>query len=372
MDRNYKVNLIRESMPNYDEYCRTIKVIWDKQWMTNSGSLHDGLEEKLKEYLGVNHCLLYTNGHMALESALQSLKLKGEVITTPFTFISTAESIMRSGLRPRFVDIDPKRLTIDPLEIEKAITDKTSAILGVHVYGIPCDVYSISEIAKRYGLKVIYDSAHSFGSKLDGVGIGTFGDMSAFSLHATKVFNTAEGGAVTFSDDRYYSNLKNVRNFGFNGMGDAEILGFNAKMSEFHAAVGLCNLKKIDEWILQRKKICEQYDEYFSNCEEVLLPEKPAGLVSNYPYYPIILSPNSIITRDKLFIKLDNLGIQTRKYFYPLVNDFTCIDNNLVNTIDNARSISNRVLCLPLYPDLGEEQIKYVIDTVRSLVKNGA
>ena len=369
MDTEYKVNLIRESMPSYDDYCKLIKVIWDNQWMTNSGPLHNQLEEELSKYLGTKHCFLYTNGHMALEAAIQAFKLKGEIITTPFTFISSTSAIIRSGLVPKFVDIDSTRLTIDPKAIEKSITDNTSAILGVHVYGIPCDVDAISDIAERYGLKVIYDAAHAFGVKYNGKSIGSYGDASIFSMHATKVFNTAEGGAITFSDDAYESNLKNIRNFGFCSKTDADLIGFNAKMSEFHAGVGLCNLKTIDQCIQNRRAVCERYRKNFEKCDSIRMLTIPHGTVYNYPYFPILLTEHSKITRDELFSSLDARGIQTRKYFYPLTYDFTGI-KEVVGTIKcpNAEKISKKILCLPLYSDLKEEQVDLVINSILDCV----
>ena len=372
MADTYKVNLIRESMPPYEEYCDMIKVIWDQKWLTNSGVLHNELESKLKTYLGVDNCLLYTNGHMAIESALQSLKLKGEVITTPFTFLSTTQAIVRSGLVPRFVDIDPKRLTIDPVAIEKAINDKTAAIMGVHVYGMPCDVETISEIADRYGLKVIYDAAHAFGTIYQGKGIGTYGDVSAFSMHATKVFNTAEGGAVTFSNSDYYDNLKNIRNFGFSSKEDANIVGFNAKMSELHAAVGLCNLKYIDSYISKRKHICTLYDEVFSDREDLTILPKIKDLVSNYSYYPIVLNNKAKCSRDSLFSSLDSLGIQTRKYFSPLTSTFSCIKELGYSTkCPIAERVSNNVICLPLHTELNDESVQYVVSAITNLLRVG-
>jgi len=370
MDSHYKVNLIRESMPSYEEYCEKIKVIWDNNWMTNSGVLHDELEKRLCTYLGVDNCLLYTNGHSALEAALQSLQLSGEVITTPFTFLSTTQAIVRSGLSPVFCDIAPDTLTIDPSKIEELITEKTVAILGVHVYGIPCDVGAIASLAKKHNLKVIYDAAHSFGSTLNGKGIGTYGDMSAFSMHATKVFNTAEGGAVTFSNPEYYDNLKNIRNFGFNSRYDANLIGFNAKMSEFHAAVGLCNLNRLSQDIANRKKIYNIYKDALSECNSISMPMYPKGLVSNYPYFPIIISPNSMLSRDELFDILDKEGIQTRKYFYPLTNEFSCFQNKYKDfSVPVARKVSRSVLCLPLYSDLSEESAKTVVHTIKKHLK---
>ena len=365
----YKVNLLRETMPDYEDYCKLIKTIWDNTWMTNSGVLHDELESKLRDYLCVENALLYTNGHLALEGALQSLKLTGEVITTPYTFISTTEAIVRSGLTPVFCDIDPVTCTIDPNKIEELITDKTVAIMGVHVYGMPCDVYAIEKIAKKYGLKVIYDAAHCFGTRIDGKGIGSFGDASVFSMHATKVFNTAEGGLICFQNSAFNSNFKNIRNFGFCDRYDADVIGFNAKMSEFHAAVGLCNLKKIDEYIEKRKAIFNHYSFNFEDVSGLSYLKFPSNIQPNYSYYPIFLNEESNCTRDQLFDHLDDRGIQSRKYFYPLTNQFSCFNGKIANNyLPVASHISNNVICLPLYPDLSFEQIEYVIKIVKEVI----
>jgi dTDP-4-amino-4,6-dideoxygalactose transaminase len=344
------LNVTRSSMPDFSEYTKLIEKLWDSRWLTNCGVYHNELEESLKKYLNAARFMLFSNGHTALELGFQALGIKGEVITTPFTFISTTNAIKRMGLTPVFCDINPIRLTIDPMKIESLITEQTTAIAAVHVYGIPCDAASIEGIAKKHNLRVIYDAAHAFGVEYNGKSIAECGDYSMFSFHATKVFHTAEGGGGAFSDEKLYNRLQKLRNFG-NIIDEfpEEQIGCNAKMSEFHAALGLCNLRHIDDEIAKRKLISDYYDSYFKNKKDISIFPDIKNLKRNYAYYPIIF--NDTKTRDKVFKNLAENGINARKYFYPPTNDAEFFKRHIGET-PIAESISNRILCLPIYADL--------------------
>lgn len=349
-----KILVTQSSMPEFDEYIEEIKDIWDSHWLTNMGSKHNRLQAQLKEYLGVENIDLLTNGHMALELTMQAMGLTGDVITTPFTFASTTHAIVRNGLTPVFCDINPDDYTIDVNKIESLITEKTSAIVPVHVYGNICNVDVIQKIADKYNLKVIYDAAHTFGVKYNGQGIGSFGDASCFSFHATKVFNTIEGGAVCFKDKALGEEIYNLKNFGIRGPETVSGIGANAKMNEFCAAMGLCNLKHIDEEIAKRKKVVERYREHLEGVNGIKLSPIQEGVVSNYAYFPIVFDEKVFgKNRDEVSELLAPNGIFSRKYFYPLANDFDCYKDKFdSNKTPIAKEISNRVLTLPLYADL--------------------
>ena len=360
------VLVTRSSMPELDEYIEEIRDIWDTHWLTNMGEKHRRLQEGLKEYLQVENIELLTNGHMALEVALQAFDLKGEVITTPFTFASTTHAIVRNGLTPVFCDIDPRNFTMDVSKIEGLITDKTSAIVPVHVYGNICDVEEIERIAVKYDLKVIYDAAHAFGVTFNGVGIGNYGDAACFSFHATKVFNTIEGGAICFQNRELGRKLYNLKNFGIRDEETVESVGVNAKMNEFQAAMGLCNLRHIDREIAKRRKIVERYNQKLCNIDGIKLNAPQTNVMSNYAYYPIFVNESSYgISRNTLFEKLKSKNIFTRKYFYPLVTDFDCY-KGCYDTADlsNAKKISESVLALPLYADLSPEVVDYICELI--------
>lgn len=284
-----KILVTRSSMPELQEYINEIKSIWDTHWLTNMGVKHQELQKNLIDYMGVEQIELLTNGHMALELSMQAFNLEGEVITTPFTFASTTHAIVRNGLKPVFCDIDPITFTMDPSKIEKLITDKTSAIVPVHVYGNICNIEEIDRIAKKYGLKVIYDAAHTFGETYKGKGIGTFGDASCFSFHATKVFNTIEGGCVCYHDEEFGRALYKLKNFGIRNEEIVDGVGANAKMNEFCAAMGLCNLRHVDEEIAKRKTVVERYREHLENVEGIQLSPIQENVESNYAYFPVIL-----------------------------------------------------------------------------------
>lgn len=365
-----KIYVTRTSMPTYEEYIEMIKPLWDSHWLTNMGSFHQELEQKLKEYLGVPEVSLMVNGHMSLELVIQAMGFPegGEVITTPFTFVSTTHAIVRNRLKPVFCDIKTSDYTIDEDKIEELITDKTVAILPVHVYGNVCNVEKIQEIADKYGLKVIYDAAHAFGETYKGTGIGNYGDASVFSFHATKVFNTIEGGAVTFADRQLYEKLYNLKNFGIRSEEVVEAVGANAKMNEFCAAMGLCNLSHIEENISLRKEKVLCYNGLLSSQERIVLPRfNREDVRYNYAYYPIIFRTNadSGIIRNRVYQVLKDSGIYTRKYFYPITSDEECYRGRYLDaSVDNARDISNNVLVLPLYPELEVTMIQRICDII--------
>ncbi len=360
------INVTRSSMPPLEEYITEIRDLWDSHWLTNMGVKHKQLQSDLKKYLGVENIDLLTNGHMALELSMQALGLKGEVITTPFTFASTTHAIVRNGLEPVFCDIDPIDFTIDTDKIESLITDKTCAIVPVHVYGNVCHVEKIEQIAKKYSLKVIYDAAHTFGETVGGKGIGSFGDVSCFSFHATKVFNSIEGGAVCFKGKEFGEEIYRLKNFGIRGPEIVDGVGANAKMNEFCAAMGICNLRHVDEEIAKRKLVVERYREHLENVDGLQLNPIQKNVLSNYAYFPVVFEEKVFgASRNEVMDMLSNNGIGARKYFYPLTNTFDCFhgkfDSNLTPV---ALHISKRVLTLPLYADLSLEDVDRICDLI--------
>ncbi len=362
------INVTRSSMPLFEEFCEEIKELWDSHWLTNMGKKHKQLQAELEKYLDVPHVALYTNGHLALENVLAALGLEkgGEIITTPFTFASTTHAIVRCGFAPVFCDVNDKDYTMDVTKIESLITDKTVAILPVHVYGNMCNVEEIDRIAKKHNLKVIYDAAHAFGVTYNGVSSASFGDASMFSFHATKVFNTIEGGAVTFGDDNLVQILNDIKNFGIRGPEDVEYIGGNAKMNEFQASMGICNLRHIDEELAKRKRAVEHYRTRLGGVDGIKLCPKQDGVVSNYAYFPVVFDGYKY-TRDDIFSMLREKDIIARKYFYPLTNAFACY-KNFPNAGEDktpiAKHIAHRVLTLPLYADLTNEEIDQICDII--------
>lgn len=316
-----KILVTRSSMPSVEEYIDEIRSIWESHWLTNMGPEHKSLQAELKQYMGVQNVELLTNGHMALELSLQAMNLQGEVITTPFTFASTTHAIVRNGLEPVFCDIDPVTYTIDVTKLERLITDRTCAIVPVHVYGNVCNIEEIERLAHKYDLKVLYDAAHTFGETYKGQGIGRFGDVSCFSFHATKVFNTIEGGAVCYKDLELGRKLYELKNFGIHGPEEVDAVGANAKMNEFCAAMGMCNLRHIDEEIEKRKKVVERYRDRLENTEGLQLNVVQSEVESNYAYFPVVFNEKIFgSSRNEVFDALDNNGIGARKYFYPRCN----------------------------------------------------
>ena len=358
----------RSSMPVYEEYCEEIKELWDSHWLTNMGEKHKELQKQLEEYLGVPHVTLYTNGHLALENIIAALNLPkgGEVITTPFTFASTTHAIVRNGLVPVFCDIKADDYTIDTSKIESLITDQTVAIVPVHVYGNLCDVEEIERIANKYGLKVIYDAAHAFAVKYKGISSGCFGDASMFSFHATKVFNTIEGGCVCFKNDAWVQLLNDQKNFGIHGPESVEFVGGNAKMNEVHAAMGICNMRHLEDEIAKRKVIVEYYRKRLSNVEGIKLSVIQKDVESNYAYFPVVFDGYKY-TRNEVFSKLFKVGISARKYFYPLTNSFECYRNYPTAGTEKtpvAQHMALRVLTLPLYADLSIDDVERVCNVI--------
>lgn len=362
------INVTRSSMPSFEEYCEEIRELWDSRWLTNMGAKHRLLEEQLRCYLDVPHVSLYTNGHLALENVITAMDLPagGEVITTPFTFASTTHAIVRNGLVPVFCDINDVDYTMDVTKIEALITEKTCAIVPVHVYGNICDVDAVQAIADKYGLKVIYDAAHAFGVTYNGKGIGSFGDASMFSFHATKVFNTIEGGAVTFADQDLADMLNNLKNFGIHGPEEVVFVGGNAKMNEFQAAMGICNLRHVDGEIAKRGKVVEQYRRRLSGVEGIRLAPLQEGVTPNHAYFPVVFDGYKY-TRDQIFAMLMEQGVVARKYFFPLTNSFACYRDLPTAGAEKtpvAAYIADRMLTLPLYADLLAEDVDRICDSI--------
>ena len=349
----------RSSMPSMEEYIEEIRSIWDSHWLTNMGEKHKALQAELQKYMGVPAVELLTNGHMALELSLQAMNLQGEVITTPFTFASTTHAIVRNGLEPVFCDIDPETYTMDVTKIERLITDRTCAILPVHVYGNVCNIEEIERIAHKYELKVLYDAAHTFGETYKGQGIGNFGDASCFSFHATKVFNTIEGGAVCYRDPDMGRRLYELKNFGIHGPEEVDAVGANAKMNEFCAAMGLCNLRHVDEEIAKRRAVVERYREHLEGVDGLRLNVQQPEVRSNYAYFPVVFDENLFgASRNEVMDALAQNGIGARKYFYPLTNTFECFHGKYdVDATPVALHVAKRVLTLPLYADLSMEDV---------------
>ena len=361
-----RILVTRPSMPKLDEYIDEIKDIWNTRWLTNMGAKHRQLQEALISYLGVENIDLLTNGHMALELSIQALGLKGEVITTPFTFASTTHAIVRNGLEPVFCDIDPIDFTIDTSMIEELITDKTSAIIPVHVYGNICNVEEISRIASKYGLKVIYDAAHTFGECYNGKGVGSYGDVSCFSFHATKVFHSIEGGCVCYTDDDFGKEIYRLKNFGIKDEEIVDGVGANAKMNEFCAAMGICNLRHIDVEIEKRRILVEHYRDILNDIDGIQLNPIQKNVKSNYAYFPIVIDEKSFgSSRNEIYQRLAKNGVNARKYFYPLSNSFDCFHNKYdTNLTPVALHISKRVLTLPLYSELGLNDVDRICEII--------
>ncbi len=348
------VNVTRSSMPDYAEYCAEIRELWDSRWLTNMGVKHRALEAALRERLGCAYLTLFTNGHLALENILEAFDLHGEIITTPFTFASTTHAIVRCGCTPVFCDIDPGTFTMDPGKIEELITDRTAAILPVHVYGNLCDVDAIDAVAKKHGLPVIYDAAHAFAVERDGVSSANFGDAAMFSFHATKVFHSIEGGAACVRSPEVLQRLCDLKNFGIHGPESTPYVGGNAKMNEFCAAMGLCNLRHLDAEIAKRRAAAERYDAHLSGVPGLRVNHIPENIRFNYAYYPVVFDGFSS-TRDEIFARLAAQDIIARKYFYPLTNAFECYRGRPgfdPAATPVAAHIADRVLTLPMYADL--------------------
>lgn len=362
------IMVTRSSMPPMEEYIAEISDIWESRWLTNMGVKHQAFQAALQEFLGAPNIDLFTNGHMALELSLQALNLSGEVITTPFTFASTTHAIVRNGLEPVFCDIDPNDYTMDVTKLEHLITDRTSAIMPVHVYGNVCNVEEIERIAHKYGVKVIYDAAHSFGVRYQGKSTAVFGDVSCFSFHATKVFHSIEGGAACFHDRELGEKLSRLKNFGIRDAECVDGVGSNAKMNEFCAAMGLCNLRHVEGEIAQRKVVAERYRERLEGISGVQLNPIQPDVTPNYAYFPVVFHEAEFgSTRNEVFDALQRVDVYSRKYFYPLTNTFDCFHGKYdVEQTPVARHIANRVLTLPIYADLELMLVDRICDVILS------
>lgn len=371
MDKQILVT--RSSMPDFEEYCEEIRKLWDSHWLTNMGVEHKQFQADLEAYLDCPHVILYTNGHLALESVIAAMQFpKGsEVITTPFTFVSTTHAISRNGLIPVFCDVNPVDYTIDVDIIESLITDKTVAIVPVHVYGNICDVESIDLIARKHNLKVIYDAAHAFAVKYKGVSVANFGDASMFSFHATKVFNTIEGGAVCFQDDGLVSIMNDMKNFGIRGPEQVVFIGGNAKMSEFQAAMGICNLRHLEQEIEKRKLVAERYWSRLEGVEGIKLSKPQKNVTPNYAYFPAVFEKFGV-SRDEVFKALSEHRISARKYFYPLTNDVEAYADLATAGTEKtpvAAFLADKILALPIYPELALEDVDRICKIILSFRK---
>jgi dTDP-4-amino-4,6-dideoxygalactose transaminase len=360
----HPIQVTSSSMPELEEYIEEIKGLWDSHWLTNMGIKHKQLEVDLKDYLDTSNITLFTNGHLALECAITAFNLAGEIITTPFTFASTTHAIVRNGLEPVFCDINPDDYTMDTDKLESLITNRTSAIIPVHVYGNICNINEIENLAKKYNLKVIYDAAHAFGVTVNGESVANFGDASMFSFHATKVFHTIEGGAVTYKDGSLSKKLNDLKNFGITGPESVEYVGGNAKMNEFQAAMGICNLRHVDDEIAKRKIVVERYIGRLSSVKGIKLCKPQTGVKSNYAYLPVVFDGYKM-SRDEVFEKLKAENIYARKYFYPLTNSFECYKDRFdVEKTSVAKYVADRVLTLPLYADLSIDDVNRICDII--------
>ena len=355
-------------LPSLDEFTESLKEIWGSKWITNNGQFHQKLEAALAVYLKVPYVSLFTNGTLPLLTALQALRITGEVITTPYSFVATTHALWWNGIKPVFVDIDPSTGNIDPQKIEAAITPRTTAILPVHVYGKPCDTEAIQAIADKYGLKVIYDAAHAFGVEVNGESLLNAGDMSTLSFHATKVFNTIEGGAMVMHDEKTKQRIDYLKNFGFANEIEVVGPGINSKMDEIRSAYGLLNLKQVDAAIAARQKVAVVYREALRNVDGISFWDDMPGVRHNYSYFPIFVDAEKYgMTRDELYMKMKDQGVWGRRYFYPLISEFSTyrgLESSRPKNLPNAHMMADTVICLPMHHALREEEINRIIDCI--------
>ena len=383
---NNKITVTSPLLPNLDEFHELLKEIWDSKWITNNGSFHKQLEKALCEYLKVPYISLFTNGTLPLLTALQALRITGEVITTPYSFVATTHSIWLNGCKPVFVDIEPETGNLDPNKIEAAITPKTTAIMPVHVYGKPCDTKAIKNIADKYGLKVIYDAAHAFGVEVPSEEYGLnavtaessmdngqcsilkAGDMSTLSFHATKVYNTLEGGALVMHDEQTKKRIDYLKNFGFAGETEVVAPGINSKVDEVRCAYGLLNLKQVDSAIENRHQVANRYREVLKDIEGISYWEDMPNVKHNYSYFPIFVDAKSYgMTRDELYFKMREQGVFGRRYFYPLICEFSTyrgLESSTRENLPNAYKIADEVICLPMHHALSEENIQRILNII--------
>lgn len=371
MDNN-QITVTSPLLPSLDEFNTMLKEIWNSKWITNNGRFHQQLERELAEYLKVPYVSLFTNGTLPLLTALQALRITGEVITTPYSFVATTHSIWWNGCKPVFVDIDPNTGNMDPDKIEAAITHKTTAIMPVHCYGKPCNVHRIKEIADKYGLKVIYDAAHAFGVEVNGKSILNWGDVSTLSFHATKVYNTIEGGAMIMHDAVIKKRIDYLKNFGFANETTVVAPGINSKMDEIRAAYGILNLRQVDAAIEARRKVAIRYREVLRNIPGITFFDDMPEVRHNYSYFPIFIDADKYgMTRDELYLKMKNANILGRRYFYPLISEFSTyrgLDSATPENLHNAHKMADSVICLPMHHTLGKEDIEKILSLV---INNG-
>lgn len=369
METNKKIITVTAPLlPDLDEFNTLLQEIWQSKWITNNGSFHRQLEKSLCEYLKVPFISLFTNGTLPLITALQALRITGEVITTPYSFVATTHSLWWNGIKPVFVDIDPATGNIDPDKIEAAITPKTTAIMPVHVYGKPCDTKRIQEIADKYGLKIIYDAAHAFGVEVNGESILNAGDMSTLSFHATKVYNTIEGGALVMHDEKTKKRIDYLKNFGFANEVEVVAPGINSKMDEMRSAYGLLNLRQVDTAIEARHQVAIQYREALRPVEGITFMDDMPGVKHNYSYFPIFVDAEKYgMTRDELYVKMKELNVLGRRYFYPLISEFSTyrgLPSSSKENLPNAHKMANSVICLPMHHELSQSDIERIIDCI--------
>ena len=370
MESNEKqITVTSPLLPNLDEFNAMLKEIWDSKWITNNGSFHQQLEKELAEYLKVPYISLFTNGTLPLITALQALRITGEVITTPYSFVATTHSLWWNGIKPVFVDVDPSNCGIDPNKIEAAITPKTTAIMPVHCYGKPCDTKAIQEIADKYGLKVIYDAAHAFGVEVNGESLLNAGDMSTLSFHATKVYNTIEGGAMVMRDEQTKKRIDYLKNFGFAGETTVVAPGINSKMDEVRAAYGLLNLKQVDAAIETRRNVANAYRKALKDVEGITYFDDMPGVRHNYSYFPIFIDAAKFgKTRDELYFEMKEANVLGRRYFYPLISEFSTyrgLPSATREILPEAYKLADTVLCLPMHHELSSDDIERVLKFFR-------
>ncbi|WP_455497027.1 DegT/DnrJ/EryC1/StrS family aminotransferase [Coprobacter sp.] len=368
MDKSKQITVTSPLLPPLDEFIPYLQDIWSRKWLTNNGYYHQQLEDALCNYLKVPYISLFTNGTLPLMAALQALRITGEVITTPYSFVATTHSLWWNGIKPVFVDIDPDTCNIDPDKIEAAITPRTTAIMPVHVYGKPCNIEKIQEIADKYGLKVIYDAAHAFGVEMNGISILNAGDMATLSFHATKVFNTIEGGALICHDEKMKQRIDYLKNFGFAGETTVVAPGINGKMDEVRAAYGLLNLKYVDKAIEARRQIAMQYRKELKNTAGISFMEDMPGVRHNYSYFPIFVNAEQYgMTRDELYFKMKEQNVLGRRYFYPLISTFSTyrsLDSAAPCNLVNSHWAADSVICLPIYDSLSIDDVNRVIKLI--------
>lgn len=365
---NRLITVTSPLLPYLDEFNEMLQQIWNSKWITNNGSFHRDLEKALCEYLKVPYISLFTNGTLPLITALQALRITGEVITTPYSFVATTHSLWWNGIKPVFVDIDPATGNIDPDKIEAAITPKTTAIMPVHVYGKPCDTARIQAIADKYGLKIIYDAAHAFGVEVNGESILNAGDMSTLSFHATKVYNTIEGGALVMHDEKTKKRIDYLKNFGFAGETEVVAPGINSKMDEMRSAYGLLNLRQVDAAIEARHQAAIQYREALRPIEGITFMDDMPGVKHNYSYFPIFVDAEKYgMTRDELYIKMKGQNVLGRRYFYPLISEFSTyrgLPSSAKENLPNAHKMADSVICLPMHHELNADDLKRILDCI--------